>query len=374
MLLSVCVLMKGDADCLRRIAASVKSLADELVVVCDEPVSETFQSAAQACGARLVPFRWQNDFSAARNAGLEAARGEWVFWTDSDETLIAPDPATFRELLGREDMLGYFVTIEDQIGATTRTPRQHPSLYRRRSELRYHGRIHEHFEPPLEIQAARLGMKVSASPVRLTHTGYELEIRPQKLSRNIALLELELADRPGQFYYLVELGRSLLLASQTRGHGVLKEAAEVLRPALHQPEAPSPLAAALLEYALAHALAGFPIARQAAADAALRWFPTSPPLVWRAARWNYEQGKIAEAARLLERVLEMGENRTYDTTVSFDQSVFGDETRLNFGVCCAKLGKLEEAMKQFDAIKPGSRFHAVAQQNLKLLRQASPRP
>ncbi|MDR3457068.1 MAG: glycosyltransferase [Verrucomicrobiae bacterium] len=370
MLLSVCILMKGDADALRRLAAMVRTLADELVIVCDDPVAENFQAAAAQCNARLVPHRWQNDFSAARNAGLAAARGEWVFWIDSDETLLAPAAPDLRRLLQRPEMLGYYVTIEDQTGPATRTPRQHPCLYRRRADLRYHGRIHEHFQPPLEIFAARHGLKFTASPVRLTHTGYEPEKRLQKLQRNIPLLELELADRPGQLYYLIELGRSLLLSGQPRGHAVLAEAAQILAPTLPQDSCPIPLVAALLEYALQHAPADFPLNRAAAAAAALRWFPTSAPLIWLIARWQYTQGNIAEAAKHLRAVLDLGEKKTYDATVSFDQRIFGDETRLNYGVCCAKLGQLGQARAQFKRIKPGSPFHAAAQENLRHLAPA----
>jgi Glycosyl transferase family 2 len=345
----------------------VEPLADEFIVVCDDPVSETFQNTAEQGKAHLVPHRWQDDFASARNAGLQAAQGEWVFWIDSDETLLSPDASTLRKLLGRADILGYLVNIEDSQDGAIMSPRQHPSIYRRRNEIRYVGRIHEHFDPPLERLAARWGMKVSSSPVRLAHTGYQLKKRPQKLQRNLALLELELADRPGQFYYLVELGRSLLLAGQSRGHAVLTEAAQILRPAVHQPQPPSPLAAAFLEYALSHAPADFSVSRQNAVDAAVRWFPSSPPLMWLVARWHYEQGHIADAARLLQLVLEMGEKKTYDDTISFDQSIFGDETRLNFGVCCAKLGQTEKAVQQFNLIKTGSRFYSAAQQNIKRL-------
>jgi tetratricopeptide (TPR) repeat protein len=367
MLLSICILMKDDADCLRRIAAMVQNLADEIVVICNEPVAESLQVAAGECGVRLVSHHWQNDFAAARNAGLRAARGEWVFWIDSDETLKPPSVAGLRELLKPEDILGYYVTIEDQTDAATMSPRQHPSLYRRREEIRYSGRIHEHFEPSLESLARSWNMNVALSPIRLQHTGYRLAARPAKLQRNIALLELELANRPGQLYYQIELGRSLLLAGNARGHAVLAEAAETLHPALSQPFPPNPLVAALLEYALSHAPPDFLPARSTAVELAARWFPASPPLTWRAARWCYQQGKIADAAALLERVVQMGETQCYDNALSFDQCIFGDETRLNLGVCQAKLGQVGQAIEQWKRIKSDSPFFALAGKNLKQL-------
>jgi hypothetical protein len=367
MLLSACILMKGDVESLRRIAEMVAKLADEIVAVCDEPISDTLQAAAIRYKVRLVPHHWQNDFAAARNAGLEVARGDWVFWIDSDETLLGPDAAAFRKLLGNGDILGYYVTIEDVTGTASMSSREHPSLYRRREEIRYVGRIHEHFEPPLETLAYRRSMKVALSPVRLRHTGYDPDMRPFKLKRNITILELELADRPGQLYYQIELGRSLLLAGEPRGHALLAEAAQTLQPTLSDPLPPTPLAAALLEYALSHAPADFLVPPGQAVELAARWFQASPALTWRAAQWCYEQGRIAEASLLLQRVLKMGESQVYDNTISFDQRIFGDETRLNLGVCQAKLGQVRKAVEQFRQIKAGSPFFAMAQANLKHL-------
>ena len=356
--------MKGEAENLRRLAVMVEPLADELIIVCDDPVSLAFQMAADECKARLIPHRWQNNFSAARNAGLQAAQGEWVFWIDSDETLFAPDASTLRKLLERTDVLGYFVTIEDLKDGTAMSPRQHPSIYQRRKEIGYVGRIHEYFETPLESLAARWGMTVSPSSIRLRHTGYQPQFRAEKLRRNIALLELELADRPGQLYYLIELGRSLLLSDQPRGHAVLAEAAQILRSFLSHAQSPSPLAAALLEYALSHSPAEFPLSRAVAAEAAARWFPSSPPLAWRAARWHYEQGQFAESAQLLQRVLKMEERKNYDDIISFDRRIFGDETHLNLGVCYARLGQLDNALQQFRLIKAGSPFFKMASRNI----------
>jgi hypothetical protein len=367
MILSACILMKGEAEQLRRMAAMVSPLADEVVVVCDDPVADTFQQAADQCGARLVPHRWQNSFAAARNAGLQAARGDWIFWIDSDETLHDLAASALRKLLGRSDILGYYVTIEDLNGVATMSPRQHPSLYRRREEIRYVGRIHEHFDPPLEFLAQQWGMKTTSAPIRLRHIGYELDRRPEKLKRNIALLELELTDRPGQLYYQIELGRSLLLAGQAKGHAVLANAAQTLLPALCAPQPPTPLTAALLEYALSHAPTDFLLTRSQAVELVARWFPANAPLTWRAARWYYEQGRIVEAAELLQRVLEMGESKQYDDTLSFDQRIFGDETRLNLGVCHAKLGQISMAMAQFKCIGNSSPFFTMAQANLKHL-------
>src|SRR5258708_6353925 len=55
-------------------------------------ISVTRHSSGRAAisreyGARMFEFAWCDDFSAARNESLKHARGEWIFWMDSDDTI-----------------------------------------------------------------------------------------------------------------------------------------------------------------------------------------------------------------------------------------------------------------------------------------------
>jgi len=56
-------------------------------------------------------------------------------------------------------------------------------------------------------------------------------------------------------------------------------------------QAPIPLAAALLEYALSHARLPSDQSVEAL-ELAERWFSLSPPLIWRAALLYYEKGQF----------------------------------------------------------------------------------
>ena len=42
---------------------------------------------AKKYGATIGTFEWVHDFSAARNAALELATGQWALWIDADEQL-----------------------------------------------------------------------------------------------------------------------------------------------------------------------------------------------------------------------------------------------------------------------------------------------
>ena len=59
-------------------------MISELVIVWTGTDDEARKIAEQYT-PQLIPFRWSNDFSAARNAGLESAQGEWFLYIDDDE-------------------------------------------------------------------------------------------------------------------------------------------------------------------------------------------------------------------------------------------------------------------------------------------------
>jgi hypothetical protein len=378
MQLSLCLFAGKDTSLLTRALKSIvearPSLADEIVIVTARPIEKRMLDLADRFSARLIPIDWQDDFSAARNAGLEAARGEWVFWVDTDEIYLGPGADELRRLLDDPQALGYYVNIHDvsndcdDAESLGRSIRLHRSLYRRRPEIRYIGRIHEHFDPSLEQIAQERNMKMLTSEIKLEHSGFRQELRPAKLARNIRLLRLELADRPDQLYYLIELGRSLLLEKDAQGHAVLARAATLVLSERDAARAPIPLVAALLEYMLSFSPDGFPISRDDAIQLAQRWFPDSPPLLWLIARLHYQAGKLRESANCLEYLLRLAQTDQYDKLVSFDLNILGDEPRLNLGVCYARLGDAAKARTMFNTISQSSRFYSVAQKNLLALK------
>src|SRR5512146_3075815 len=60
-------------------------VTDFVVVVDDRTAAELSSQIASWEGATVVPFHWCDDFSAARNAGLPFAKGDWTLIVDPDE-------------------------------------------------------------------------------------------------------------------------------------------------------------------------------------------------------------------------------------------------------------------------------------------------
>jgi glycosyltransferase involved in cell wall biosynthesis len=87
-LLSISLLTSNRKDtikkCLDSLDALRRAVPSELIIV-DTGCDDEMRRIIEAYTDHIVRFSWINDFSAARNAGLSEARGEWFLFIDDDE-------------------------------------------------------------------------------------------------------------------------------------------------------------------------------------------------------------------------------------------------------------------------------------------------
>lgn len=84
--ISLCMIVKDEEEHLPRCLASVADVVDEIVVV-DTGSQDHTVAVAAAHGARVFQIPWTGDFSAARNAAIDRATGDWVLVLDADDEL-----------------------------------------------------------------------------------------------------------------------------------------------------------------------------------------------------------------------------------------------------------------------------------------------
>jgi tetratricopeptide (TPR) repeat protein len=369
--LSVCIIAKNEKQNLRRVLTSVRDVADELVVT-DTGSTDGTIGVAGEFGARISHFKWCDDFSAAYNYCVGQARSEWILLLDADEELLTESRDEIRKCIDRLDALAFTVlrqdlVVPDQLDQYTEMFQTR--LFRTRPDLRFIGRIHHQFQPPLDEIAARENLRVLPSTIRLRHYGYTSELRIAKLERAAHLMELELRDRPGQFYFLVELGRSWIALGDPRGVDLLTEAAKILRDDPRQALETGGALAMLLEHILAcdELPPNFPIDQSTAARLAAEHFPNAVPLIWQMALREFKDHQFAKCAELLERILELGRTNSYDRLASFRPSILHGDALLNLGVCYSHLGRLFEAKKCFQRIIELPAYEERARRNLALI-------
>jgi len=95
--ISLCMLVYNEAATLGRCLSSAKGLYDELIIV-DTGSTDESVAVASSYDAIITKAAWQDDFSLARNLGLDLATKDWIFILDPDETISPRDIPLIRAL------------------------------------------------------------------------------------------------------------------------------------------------------------------------------------------------------------------------------------------------------------------------------------
>jgi tetratricopeptide (TPR) repeat protein len=96
--ISVCMIARDEEEHIAEALASVKDLADEMIVV-DTGSKDATILEAKRLGAKVFEILWNNDFSEARNFALSKATREWILVLDADERVSPDDRERIRSLV-----------------------------------------------------------------------------------------------------------------------------------------------------------------------------------------------------------------------------------------------------------------------------------
>jgi glycosyltransferase involved in cell wall biosynthesis len=193
------VITRNEAPRIGRLLDSTRMHVDRMLVL-DTGSHDDTAAIAQRAGAHVERFAWCNDFSAARNAALEAARADWHVVLDADEWLLDGGAALAAlrhqepAFVGSVTLHNAFDDIHDSVRRTSlaRLSRVLPG------GVRYAGRIHEQPQHALTVRAL---------PVEIGHDGYLTDALAAKRGRNRALLEAAVRDRPDDAYLWYQFGK-----------------------------------------------------------------------------------------------------------------------------------------------------------------------
>lgn len=86
-ILTISILVSGRIET-ERCLASLNKLRESVpceLILTDTGCPEEMKGLLSKYADRIIPFSWCNDFAAARNVGLEAAKGKWFLYIDDDE-------------------------------------------------------------------------------------------------------------------------------------------------------------------------------------------------------------------------------------------------------------------------------------------------
>jgi glycosyltransferase involved in cell wall biosynthesis len=99
-LISVCMIVKNEEECLPRALENLGGFWDELIIV-DTGSTDNTVEIAKAHGAKVLHYEWAapGHKGEARNVGVDAATGEWIVVLDADE--VIRDAEKLREAISQ---------------------------------------------------------------------------------------------------------------------------------------------------------------------------------------------------------------------------------------------------------------------------------
>ena len=188
--------------CLDSLRPLLMQVPSELIVIAtgtDEKVRET----ASRYTDLIIPFVWCNDFSAARNAGLKIARGEWFMFLDDDEWF--EDTAEIRDFFLNGEYKNYGTGFYKVRNYLNWDGIQYFDFHAFRmakltSSISFQNAIHEELVP-------RTGA-VRFFDAYVHHYGYVLDVPKTgagKSSRNVPMLLKAIRKNPGYIKNYIQL-------------------------------------------------------------------------------------------------------------------------------------------------------------------------
>ena len=82
--ISLCMIVKNEAEILARCLDSLAGLMDEIIIVDTGSTDDTKEIARQYTDL-VYDFSWCDDFAAARNFSFSKATKEYIYAPDADE-------------------------------------------------------------------------------------------------------------------------------------------------------------------------------------------------------------------------------------------------------------------------------------------------
>lgn len=343
-LISLCMIVKNEAENLPRCLASAKPFVDEIIVV-DTGSEDNTVEIAQSYGAKVTNFQWCDDFSAARNDSLSLASGNWILVLDGDEELIVESESWRREL-GEESEVNAYGLIRVEANVSHVIGGFHGRIFRNLPDLKYVNRFHEQlqFTDKRSLNFGRL------EGIKIIHYGnVESEKVIEKAARrNIPILEQMRSESQLNFWLLDCLGRKYtLIGEDEKAEECYAEILDKLTPYLIDGNPPEEF---FWIPTLLHFL-GVRYFEQEDYETArilcqrgLEWCPNYPPINNLAGEIVKSLGFPLGAIAYFEKCLKLGQTGNYYVGEPFELSFLTTYPAYNTGCTYWEMGCLEEAL------------------------------
>jgi len=220
---SLCMIVKNEEQHLAKCFKSVRPIVDEMIIV-DTGSNDRTREIAKVFGAKVYDYKWDDDFSEARNFSISKASGKWILIMDADEAISSLDYNRFKRIIEKSKPFAYqfttrnYTLLFNMIGWNPNdgkyvnenagggwTPSDKVRLFPNKPDVRFEYPIHELIEPSLK----KVGLKVKNSKIPIHHYGR---------------LDQRESDKKGEIYY--RIGRKKLNEMKDNANALLELAVQ----------------------------------------------------------------------------------------------------------------------------------------------------
>jgi len=204
--ISLCMIVRNEEANLPRCLESVKNVVDEIIIVDTGSVDRT-KDIAQTHGARILDFKWTNNFSAARNQALDCVNTGWIMHLDADECLHAETSAILKQIVNRTSADALTINVRNYQSASDMVKYiddPQVRLFRADRGYRYEQAVHEQISHSI----LREDGKMESTDLVIEHFGY-MDDPADKAERNLPIMEDALKNDPDSPYLNFKMGETL---------------------------------------------------------------------------------------------------------------------------------------------------------------------
>ena len=98
------MIVKDEEKILKGFLRAIKGLVDEIIIIDTGSLDKT-KEIAKRFTDKVYDFKWQNDFSKARNFSIEKATKEWILILDPDEKIEKDDLIKLKDIIMQQTQL-----------------------------------------------------------------------------------------------------------------------------------------------------------------------------------------------------------------------------------------------------------------------------
>lgn len=219
--ISLCMITKNEEKNLEKCLTSVKPIVDEIIII-DTGSTDKTKEIAKKFTDKVYDFKWNNDFSEARNFSLSKSTKDWILVLDADEVIANNDIDKIKKLTENKEIMGYSFIRRNYTNNSSLSgwlPNDNLyvegknfaglylskliKLFWNKKEIRFEGIIHELVDKSIE----KLNGKIKLADIPLHHfSSLNLESEKEKRKFYLKICQEKTKQEPNNGNAFLELG------------------------------------------------------------------------------------------------------------------------------------------------------------------------